>query len=66
MPAPALDVYKRQGEDYITMPYLANDELIERVCKDAVSYTHLKGNMDVSEMTIALAELLRATIKRCV
>ena len=24
----------REGQDYITMPYLASDELIERVCKD--------------------------------
>ncbi|MCF0132708.1 MAG: urocanate hydratase [Blautia sp.] len=25
---------KRNGQDYITMPYLASDELIARVCKD--------------------------------
>ena len=30
----------RNGEDYITMPYLANDELIERVCKDVVVEPH--------------------------
>ena len=24
----------REGQDYVTMPYLASDELIERVCKD--------------------------------
>lgn len=24
----------RNGEDYVTMPYLADDELIEKVCKD--------------------------------
>lgn len=30
----------RNGEDYITMPYLASDELIERVCKDVVVEPH--------------------------
>ena len=30
----------RNGEDYITMPYLASDELIERVCKDVVVEEH--------------------------
>lgn len=30
----------RNGEDYVTMPYLASDELIERVCKDVVVEEH--------------------------
>ena len=31
---------KRNGQDYITMPYLASEELIERVCKDVVPEVH--------------------------
>ena len=30
----------REGQDYVTMPYLASDELIERVCKDVVVEPH--------------------------
>ena len=30
----------REGQDYITMPYLASDELIDRVCKDVVVEEH--------------------------
>lgn len=31
---------KRKGQDYITMPYLAREELIERVCRDVVPEVH--------------------------
>ena len=30
----------REGQDYITMPYLADDDMIERVCKDVVVEEH--------------------------
>ena len=30
----------REGQDYITMPYLADDDMIERVCKDVVVEAH--------------------------
>ena len=30
----------REGQDYITMPYLADEEMIERVCKDVVVEEH--------------------------
>ena len=30
----------REGQDYITMPYLADDDMIERVCKDVVVEDH--------------------------
>lgn len=30
----------REGQDYITMPYLADEDMIERVCKDVVVEEH--------------------------
>ena len=30
----------REGQDYITMPYLADEDMIERVCKDVAVEEH--------------------------
>lgn len=37
----------REGQDYITMPYLADEDMIERVCKDVVVEEHQIGRAHV-------------------